>query len=215
MEIVATITSTIVSMVSIIPIVKDKIFSIKRMRKYYKKLIVPYVNEQIRNKDIKTCEFIKNRYKRTNENIPKYVTYLIDNNDNDRLNKVLLYDYCFIYKNERNNTLNFFNNFMGILKFILNLSTVIILVFSGLSFAMFLYLSGEALINLFNKNLLDIRNPIPYLILFIFLFFLSLLMFKWNLKLSLDVYSLKLDDIKKNINDRIDWYDKQYNKRFI
>lgn len=215
METISTITSAIVSIVSVTPIIKDRIFSIKRVRTYYKKLIIPYLNELIKNKNIDSCEFIKKQYKRTNENIPKYITYLVDINDNERLKKVLLYDYCFIYKNEKNNTLNFLNNFKSVTTFILNLLVIATLALSGLFITMFLYLSCEEIINVFNKNPFDFKNSISYLVLSVFLFLLSLFLFNIIPNLSQDAYTLKLYDIKKRVNEKVDWYDKNYNNHFI
>lgn len=212
MEVLATIASIIVSIITIIPTVKNRIFNIKRERKYYKKIIIPYVNELHKSKDLKACSFIKSHFVRTNENIPKYITYLIDINDNEKLHKVLIHDYCFIYKNEKTKTLKFLNNISNIFALFMNLFSIVLLTLG----AFLIFMSIASVIVYFtNKDQLILQKFIYYLIYGVLFLPTSLYFFKSVPKISNDIYSLETQNIKKIIDDNVKWYEKNHDKYFI
>lgn len=79
----------------------------KRENEYYQSVLQPFVKRMKKQGSAYAIKKLKKCIKRDDDNIPKYIFYLIDKADSQKdssktdrdLEKVLLYDYCELYPN--------------------------------------------------------------------------------------------------------------------
>lgn len=99
-EILAAISAVISTAI----LVYTTFFKKKREKKiwYYKKILYPFINEYRKDKTIDSIKLMKQEIMNIEEcdNIPKYIPYLIKNNNGQELTNVLICDYIENYGNE-------------------------------------------------------------------------------------------------------------------
>lgn len=91
----------------------------KREKGYYEKILKPYVLELSKNKKLSTLSIVKGLVDRNDDDIPKYIFYLLDNKQEEKLNKVLIYDYWSLYPNDDNTVYKVVDGFMKLLYYLL------------------------------------------------------------------------------------------------
>lgn len=211
----------------------------KREQEYYKKVLMPYI-EAYRSRNEKALQDMIKQIKRTDEYIPKYILYLIDisqnqttqikmkqvkktikinqtiqiNNteDNEKLQKVLIYDYLDIYPND--------DNIIGKIESV----GVKILIYTMYFAALFFLLSGAAyisvaLINIFPMKIgrifdLSAINSTSgyYLVSGLFYMLIYLIIICATLLINGDRYTTNKKKIEKMIERKIKVYDRKIHK---
>ena len=72
----------------------------RRQQAYYQKLLKLFIKAYHENNHINAVEFINEKVERNDDDIPKYIFYLMDQNENIILKQVLIYDYFDLYHND-------------------------------------------------------------------------------------------------------------------
>ena len=73
-----------------------------REEAYYEQILKPFIVELHKNSNINPIKFLQKMAKRNNDNIPKYIFYLMDKKENEKLKKVIITDYLEFYHNDDN-----------------------------------------------------------------------------------------------------------------
>ena len=193
----------------------------KRKKKYYESLLQPFIRECDKGEAFNTAEFVKNTADRVDDNIPKYIFYLVDlqtaaqnskekhEPTEDNLKKVLIADYLNLYPNENTKKCDFFDIIRKLFDY-----TLILLSFYFI-FLGALIISNQCLSLV--SNILTNSNAIfDYLfsslktvllgILILFIGAFPVLLTEW---LSKDIYTVKKKRIQKIISTKIKRYDKR------
>lgn len=228
-ENVSSFIAIIGSLIAICTTIYKKIFKngFKREQEYYKKVLQPYV-EQDKSRNANALQKIIIQIKRTDEYIPKYIWYLIDesqnridnetNNEtnnatdnatsNDDLHKVLIYDYLDIYPNDDNMMGRLAGIVTKILTFIIIFLAFTFLVFGSLHLATVinnLFLVGSGKINLSAINITNGHELLLTLVCFIlYIVTICIAMF-----INQDRYTAKKKKIKKMVKRKVNAYDKR------
>ncbi len=135
---ISGIVALVVAIVGAVKTVYNEFFEKNKKRKleYYECILKPFIVAYKKNTDISATIFVNSRGARDNDNIPKYIFYLLDckskkdqtlpseidsldeledagteelRKNDDILRKVLIYDYLSIYPNDRNTKLHIFD----------------------------------------------------------------------------------------------------------
>lgn len=195
----------------------------KRLDAYYEEFLKPFYVAYKKNKNINAVKFIKPLFKIDNDNIPKYILYLMEQKEAEKLKKVLLYDYYELYKNDDNNKIRICD---GVLKGIDCMYFVLIMMvtfFAGayFSYGLLLLIGGQPIDFLFfkadeiiveNNNLL---MGICCVIAGFFAFGIAKVMILVSRLLSTDRYSLNIKKIDVSIKEKVKLYDKRSRKWFL
>ncbi|MFL0197292.1 hypothetical protein ACJDU8_17255 [Clostridium sp. WILCCON 0269] len=194
-------------------------------KSYFELLLVPYINEYKKNKNINSIKFINKRYTRENYYIPSYIFYLITNNNKQLLHKVLVIDYKNKFPNTKNTILHTLNEISTIVYFIvifiyLILSFVILFsVFYGVeSFVSDLYYYSKDIrgsITIGNLTLNDFTFSVICILIPIIIFIVINIAARYFINIIPDEYATKISKIKKNINKKKKEYDKYHRKYYI
>lgn len=80
---------------------------------YFEKVLKEYHIRYVEDNKINSVRFIKKNYKKSDSYIPRYIFYLVDNNEKEKLKQVLLEDYFNYYPNFENSLSNTFNKLAG------------------------------------------------------------------------------------------------------
>lgn len=98
------ILAAISAVISTIVLVYTTFFKKDRKKRtwYYENILYPFINKYRKDKTIDSINFMKQQNINIEEcdNIPKYIPYLIKNNDGQELTNVLVCDYIENYDNE-------------------------------------------------------------------------------------------------------------------
>ncbi|HBG2118006.1 TPA: hypothetical protein OLY09_003726 [Clostridioides difficile] len=97
--------------------------------KYFEKLLTPYILEYKKNNTINSVKFIKKRYTIKDYYIPSYIFYLVENNKNEDLKKVLNVDYINNYPNNKNDINRALDKITQVVNFILVLIYIVLKIF--------------------------------------------------------------------------------------
>ena len=108
------VISVITSLIGCVTLFVKTFFgkSQKRERGYYEKVLKPYVLELSKNKKLSTLNIVKGLVDRKDDDIPKYIFYLLDNGQEEKLNKVRICDYWSLYPNDNNTVYKVGDGFM-------------------------------------------------------------------------------------------------------
>ena len=224
-ENISSFIAIIGSLIAICTTIYKKIFKngFKREQEYYKNVLQPYV-EQDKSRNANALQEIIIQIKRTDEYIPKYIWYLIDefqnrtnnvtnnatNNitSNEDLHKVLIYDYLDIYPNDDNMMGRLAGIFTKILTFIIIFLAFTFLVSGSLHFATVinnLFLVGLGQIDLSTINITNGHELLLSLVCFgLYIATICIAMF-----INRDRYTTKKKKIKRMISRKVKVYDKR------
>ena len=223
-KIVALIVATIGAATTIF----DIFFKGDRGRKqaYYDCILKPFAVAYKKDSSISAIEFVKSSVDSDNDNIPKYVFYLIDTQitpgddspcrqNDDVLKKVLIEDYLNLYPNVNNKKRNLFETVHKLLDYLMFL-LLFLFVFMG---ALVMTSGAMTLITLFfaemRPSLADCWNGIKEMLVGIAISLLGLIPVKLSEWLSKDMYAVKKSHIQKMINKRTRNYDRSFDDYII
>ncbi|EGT3903104.1 hypothetical protein ERM42_12195 [Clostridioides difficile] len=98
--------------------------------KYFEKVLTPYILEYKKNNTINSVKFIRKRYTIKDYYIPSYIFYLVENNKNEDLKKVLSVDYINNYPNNKNDINKALDKITQVVDFILVLTYTALKIFA-------------------------------------------------------------------------------------
>jgi len=182
-----------------------------RKQEYYNGILKPFAVAYKKDPSINAIDFVKNRAEHGNDNIPKYIFYLIDSQDDDTLlKKVLIDDYLNLYPNEYNKKRNLFetvNKLLDYLMFLLLFLFVFMgaLVMTSGSMTLISFLFAEKL-----PPLVDWWNGIKETLIGIAISLVGLIPVKLSEWLSKDMYTVKKSRIQKMITKKARRYDRSF-----
>lgn len=203
-----TIISLTVSLIAtLITLIRNTGFSknYERERRYYEKVLMPFLEKYAKNSDFDIIKFCKNKIKRTDEDIPMYVIFLMDHREEDKLKKVLLLDYTKLYKNDIN-TVNNITTLVDKILFCIMLIWEFFFILLGS-----LLIVGSALEMLNNKTISLLGN----IILGIIIYGISLILMKCDILWHDDTYALNTKKIQKHIANKTKSYEKKKDKYYF
>lgn len=213
-EVIALVVATIGAITTIFNI----FFKGERKRKqaYYDRLLRPFSVAYKKNPSIDAKEFVENNIERDDDDIPKYIFYLVDTQVcEDDLKKVLIDDYFNLYPNEYNKKRNLFETVHKLIDYMMFL-----LLFLFVFFGALVMTSGfMTLITLIFKEetstLSDWWNGIKELLIGIVISSAGLIPVKLSEWLSKDMYSVKKRYVAKAIKKKIRRYDRSFDDYVI
>lgn len=219
MDVINGIITTITTVIGSGTIIYNLLLRDSRKRKaqYYEELLKPFVVEYKSNLDITMTSFLNNKADCSNDNIPKYVFYLIDKcqkenkiedksiDNQEIIKKVLIYDYFDLYSNEYNKKIHIFEVIKKLVTYIMILTSFVFL-FSSVWYTsnFMIEFAKERIINNYSNLLFGIKC------LFLSVIFALLPDFFYD-----DMYTTKKHKIEKLINKKVKRYDKVQDKYFL
>lgn len=191
----------------------------KRINEYFDKIILPFVKE-CQNDPSKEdwALYVSGLYTIKDDFVPPYITFLINQNESQKLKHVIISDFYLYHDDEENNYFNAFEQLSSFMIFVL-ISVFIFLLslclFMGIFefFTVLLYLLNCILKFMGNSGiniLKDVVNIIVLILLVIFLWIMIKFMFQ-----QVDgCYSVRLKQINKTIHRKEKSYLNKYGKEF-
>ena len=186
-----------------------------RLEAYYNKILKPFICVYHKNSNINAVKYLKPILKREDDDIPKYVFYLVDKKMSEKLKAVLLYDYAEIYKNESNTmsrVLKGFSRVLCYLEFFISIFFVVLgamlLVLSSYNVLLYVvsHINGDIIwFVLIEDNMREFMNIASAFVSWLLGAFV-LRIAKW---MNTDTYTLEEKRIKRIIEKK----EKIYNKR--
>lgn len=191
----------------------------KKSMQYFEKILLGFVNAHYINNNMDCIKYIRNRISRKNDYIPTYLHYLVDNNDNSKLKKVLLYDYCRFYKNDDSNLskiLRVTEKIMYYILLFLYAGSIILLMFECLGGVIFFIFHFKSLVSetvsVFGLSFTMIAWYLIFFIGIIIVIIVYALMISFFQNFHEDDYTLKTKNIEKLIEKKVKYYDKNHKK---
>lgn len=192
-----------------------------RTQKYYKSILKPFMVAYKKDKSISSVKYIKKNAKRKSDNIPKYIFYLAEKDEEEELKKVLLYDYLDLY----NNNSYIINQFAKVVYKVVVYFIVFLSYFSLFLCGFFLsrmmliifdrlYYIVKSKIKLQEILKMDIDFLWQYIVIEILFFSMYVLCLYIAEFINIDRYTLKERAIKRMIKSKVDKYDKK-NSKFV
>ena len=218
-----SVISIVTSLIGCITLFVKTFFgkSQKREKEYYEKILRPYVLELSKNKKLSTLSIVKGLADRNNDDIPKYIFYLLDNEQEEKLNKVLIYDYWSLYPNDDNTVYKVVDGFMKLVYYLLFFMALYSIVygilyvlngFSGVLLFLIELLRNGRIEGGIAKGILDILK----------LFFIGVCclgvgvgIFIENTSMNEDRYDIKTKKITSMIKRKVKRYNKSSNKFMV
>ena len=211
-----SVISIVTSLIGCITLFVKTFFgkSQKREKEYYEKILRPYVLELSKNKKLSTLSIVKGLADRNNDDIPKYIFYLLDNEQEEKLNKVIIYDYWLLYPNDENTVYKVGDGLIKLLYYVLYFIAIYLLVY-GILYLMY----GAWALLLFLKDLMKslmveggtaegIRDVLKPFFISVFCLAFGVGIIKMNTYMNEDRYEIKSKKIIAMIERRV----KKYNK---
>lgn len=195
--------------------------SIKREAIYYKKVLQPFILKLSQNSEVNAIKIVKKLAERDNDNIPKYITFLIDNGESDILKKVLICDYIELYPNDSNDLTKIINSAAKLMYYLL------------IFLSLFLIVVGTIIVTDGLVDLCSLRDGISLKIMYknvelltwqwhlvrsicgVICWGASILILKYNRLTNTDRYALSKNKIKNMINKKVKKYPLIYNKHIL
>lgn len=185
-----------------------------REKRYYKKVLKPFMKALTKNENMNVMEKCKELVKRMDDDVPKYVVFLIKENSVDDLKKVMICDYFDIYEND-DNKIRRIIEIIGKLSQYIGIALMFFLMFCAyLCFMTIVYygisvlgalMSGEKCVTEMQYLLLTgIMTAISVGTFFIIFYSVK--------KDNMDRYTTKKDKIEKMIKNKTKYYDKNQSK---
>lgn len=216
LDIASKIVALVVATIGAATTVFNIFFKGERGRKqaYYDSILKPFAVAYKKDPSTNAIEFVKGRAEQDNDNIPKYIFYLVDmqlNQDDDtRLKKVLIDDYLNLYPNEYNKKRNLFETVHKLLDYLMFL-LLFLFVFMG---ALVMTSGIMTLISfLFAETphpFTDWWEGIKEALIGIGISLIGLIPVKLSEWLSKDMYTVKKSRIQKMINKKVRRYDRSF-----
>lgn len=178
-------------------------------------ILQPYISKCKKGKEFNRINFVKEILKRRDDNIPKYIFYLVDTEKEEELHKILVYDYYCLYPNDERNCNRITDSILKVLYYVLWIIYLLFLMvgafwfYTGVcSFLMGLFGSDMSII--FRSNILiqDRHKSIICLLVGIVFMVSGIGYAKFVNVINDDRYSLKLKKIEKRIKRGVKKYDK-------
>ena len=213
---IITLVSTIVAGIFMYFEKKNKKYD-DFLERYFIKVLNPYIIKFGDNSEIDTVKFVKKRLRKSIRKdkfyIPRYVSYLVEENDKERLHKVLITDYIENYPNNKNKRWKLANNFAECMGIIGMFMSYLLLSLSLLIVVIFLL---ELIFEFFsNKSINVISDCIGAILLFTIMFVVSVYTIISINKSETDHYSLKKKQIENHIKAKVKYYDKNSLQYYI
>lgn len=209
MENVTMVMAAISAVIGVIATIYKMLFrnDVKRVEKYYEEILKPFIIDYHKDRNVNVINFLDNKAERDNDVIPKYIFYLLDNGKekSEDLKKVLLYDYIDIYPNDNNKMLRFMEMISKFLVFVMFTMSFSFLLYGAVSFSFCLIL----FLQFISEN---IRLAFELLGLSIICFVSSGVSIQMTRLINEDMYTLKEKRIRKLIQRKIKYYDKNITK---
>ena len=165
---------------------------------------------------------MKDIAKRDNDNIPKYVFFLMDDGESEKLKKVLIYDYFDIYPNDStkmNQIMSIINKSIIYIQFGLSIACIfggaMCVVQAIINFGADIYWGVRGTVSIDNFSM---SNWMLYTLQIgtgIFLWIVAVGVVTYAKYIDKDTYTVKEKKIKKMISKKIKIYDKKSKKYFI
>ncbi|MDE7425059.1 MAG: hypothetical protein K2N51_15465, partial [Lachnospiraceae bacterium] len=187
------------------------------LEQYFIEMLNPYVKKWKNKRDLDTVKIINKQLKENSKEnklyIPKYIPYLAEEKDKEKLHKVLIVDYIQNYPNSENENWKLTDNIskcfeiigLFLMSFLLALSVIMVFIsVSLLLLEIFTSSSGGSL-----------KECVINLIKSLFIFVVVVIMIR-TIKISeIDDFSLEEQKIKKNIEKKVKYYDKKSSKYYF
>lgn len=207
MDQLKTIIAIISPMITVITLVFNIILkkNVQREYRYYEKILKPFMECYMQDNSFNAWKLCKNKLSYIDEDIPKYVLFLMKEKDKERLVKILFVDYFEIYPNDNKSVLN-------ALSFVMKLFYDILIVLSIFLFTLGIctcFLAFIIIVESFFTPPLIIKNMIM-LFVGIILIFISVFIMKTNTYHNDDRYTCKMKRIKKLIDQKVKMFDKNH-----
>ena len=235
LDIASKLVALIVAAVGAITTIFNVFFKGERKRKeaYYDCLLKPFAIAYKKDPNINTVAFVQSRAKREDDNIPKYVFFLLDaqqsaedelagqqkNNatkeiaqNSDSLKKVLIDDYLTLYPNEYNKKRNLFEAVHKMLDYLMFLLTFLFAVIGSFVLTSGVMLLISSLLTNTPPIAADCLNGIKYIFIGLVVALAGIVPIKISEWQSHDMYSVNKRHIQKEINKKVSRYDKRFNE---
>lgn len=206
------VTSAIGTLTAIYKLVFKK--DSKRKKVYYEKVLVPFIVAYKKNSNINSIKFLKSIADNGNDDIPKYIFWLLEQNQKEGLKKVLLYDYFDLYKND-SNQMDWLTYYISrILEYVIFMGAYVLAFLGGAFFGLWFY---SILIAIWESiesgNVLwsDMLNSLENILYFSVCEGLYILIIFVVKKLNRDMYTYNKKKIEKIIEKKIKRYNKKIN----
>jgi|GEM_PF-1792827 len=194
----------------------------KLEHEYFEKLLVPYINECMKNNGLNSVRFIKRRFNRKDYFIPSYIFYLVDNDDRQLLHKVLVEDYRDKYPNNTNVIFKTMDNIFHTMDFIfifIYYIFIFVIVFFFLMtlkelFNMAYYFINDIAsgMNVANSNISNLKFYIVVMIITVIVLILTVWFVRAFINSINDEYTMIDKKIKSIVEKKERKYDKNKNK---
>ncbi|MFQ8891854.1 MAG: hypothetical protein ACLR8H_05655 [Clostridium sp.] len=178
--------------------------------KYLEILIQYFEKKEIYPDTIDSLNYFKN-LKNKETCIPPYIFYAAENKTKEELDKILMVDYWRENPSIDNNTIRSLNRFLKYIYYLAYIILVIILVMYSINilieFEKDITTKGVGAFIAFFKFAVSIILEI--------IFCKSIIKTCKKISLDIDMYSFKMKNINAQINEKIEYYNKNINKYYI
>lgn len=206
-----------------------------RKQTYYECLLKPFVTAYKKNTDMCAIEFVKSKVERDNDNIPKYIFYLIDSQttqskeilmkpdaqkqleersnsaaqeNDEKLRKVLIDDYMHLYSNEYNKKRNVFETVHKLLDYLMFLLLFLFVFYGVLMMTSGILSSASFLFTETVEHTSDWLQGFGDVLMGVVVSFVGLIPVKLSEWFSKDMYTVKKKRIQKIIDKKVRRYDR-------
>ncbi|HFL3265894.1 TPA: hypothetical protein ACG3I4_001832 [Clostridioides difficile] len=181
---------------------------------YFEKILLPYVEEYRKDKNINSITFFQDKNSLINCFIPNYVFSIIDKNDSILLHKILIVDYWEKHNSSLNNIYKKIDRLCNITDFVGMFLFIFGSVISFLSTILSLFI---VVIDFFvlSKVDKDTKTFIVIGIIGAILFFVLIYFANKKLKNFKDDYTIKNEEIEKFIKNKEEEYNNNHIKYYI
>lgn len=199
---ISIIISIISSAIATITLIyKIGVRGYKKEREYYDKILSPFIINRRKNLDVNAVKFCKPILRYNYDSIPPYIYYLVEENNNVDLKKVLILDYTVYYSNFENSLsyiLNSINKIIMYSGFFMAIALIIETTVFSMQMLSYLMSGLEFNYSLFFLYLTTL--PLPFIMLKVISF------------MNNDMYTINRRKIHNLIKHKVKIYNKRHNK---
>ncbi|HBF6218014.1 hypothetical protein [Clostridioides difficile] len=181
---------------------------------YFEKILLPYVEEYRKDKNINSITFFQDKNSLINCFIPNYVFSIIDKNDSILLHKILIVDYWEKHNSSLNNIYKKIDRLCNVTDFVGMFLFIFGSVISFLSTILSLFI---VVIDFFVLSKVD-KDTKMFIVIGIIgaiLFFVLIYFANKKLKNFKDDYTIKNEEIEKFIKNKEEEYKNNHIKYYI
>ncbi|MDV9720088.1 hypothetical protein RHG08_01745 [Clostridioides difficile] len=181
---------------------------------YFEKILLPYVEEYRKDKNINSITFFQDKNSLINCFIPNYVFSIIDKNDSILLHKILIVDYWEKHNSSLNNIYKKIDRLCNITDFVGMFLFIFGSIISFLSAILSLFI---VVIDFFVLSKVD-KDTKMFIVIGIIgaiLFFVLIYFANKKLKNFKDDYTIKNEEIEKFIKNKEEEYNNNHIKYYI